>query len=100
MLNIKKVWSKDTICVHCNSGFKVMDRVGDLPGYRTVYYKPTGIANILSRSGATKKFRVIFNSEGGNFFRMVLPDSEVRCQLSPNGLYYLNAADRDNSVLL
>ena len=31
---------------------------------------------------------------------MVLPDREVRFQLSPNGLYYFNAADRENSVLL
>ena len=47
-----------------------------------------------------KKFRVIFESEGGNFFRMVLPDREARFKLSPNGLYYFNAADRKNSVLL
>ena len=31
---------------------------------------------------------------------MVLPDREVRFQLSPNGLYYLNATDRENRVLL
>ena len=31
---------------------------------------------------------------------MVLPDREVKFQLSPNGLYYLYAADRENSVLL
>ena len=31
---------------------------------------------------------------------MVLPDREVRFQIIPNGLYYFNAADRDNIVLL
>ena len=31
---------------------------------------------------------------------MVLPDREVRFQLSPNGLYYFDTTDRDNSVLL
>ena len=51
-------------------------------------------------SRATKKFRVIFDSEGGNFFRMVLPNREVRFQLSPNGLYCFDASDRENSVLL
>ena len=35
LLNIRKVRSKDAIRVHCNSRFKVMDRVGNLPGYRT-----------------------------------------------------------------
>ena len=31
---------------------------------------------------------------------MVLLDREVRFQISPNGLYYFGAADRENSVLL
>ena len=77
-----------------------MDRVGDLPGYGTVWYKPTGITNIFLMSMATKKFRVVFDSEGRNVFRMVFPDRGVRFQLIPNGLYYFDAADRDNSVLL
>ena len=51
-------------------------------------------------SRATKKFRVIFDSEGGNCFSMVLPDREVRFQLIPNGLYYFDATDRENIVLL
>ena len=51
-------------------------------------------------SRVTKKFRVIFDSEGGNFFRMVLPDRKVKFQLSPNRLYYFYAADRENGVLL
>ena len=51
-------------------------------------------------SRVTKKFWVIFDSEGGNIFRMVLPDREVIFQLSPNGLYYFDAAERENIVLL
>ena len=31
---------------------------------------------------------------------MVLPDREIKFKLSPNGLYYFEAADRDNRVLL
>ena len=41
------MWGKDTILVHCNSAVNIVDRVGDLPGYRTVWYKPIGIANTL-----------------------------------------------------
>ena len=51
-------------------------------------------------SRATNKFRVIFDSEGVNFFRLVLPEREVRFQLSINGMYRFDAADRENSVLL
>ena len=74
LLNIRKVRSKDAIRVHCNIGVKVVDKVSNLPSYKTVLYEPTGITNILSMSRATKKFRVIFDSEGGNFFTVVLPD--------------------------
>ena len=77
-----------------------MDRVGNLPGYGTVWYEPTGIAIILMMSKATKKFWVVFDSEGRNFSRMVLPDREVRFHLRPNGMYYFNTADRESSVLL
>ena len=31
---------------------------------------------------------------------MVLPDREVRFRLSPNRLYYFDAADRENSLLM
>ena len=67
LLNIRKVRSEDAIRMHCNSGVNSVDRVGDLPGYGTVWYEPTGIANILYMSRATKKFRVVFDSEGENF---------------------------------
>ena len=67
LVNIRKVWVKDAISVHCNSKVKIVDRVGNLPGNVTVWYEPTGIANILSMSRATKKFRVVFNSKGRNF---------------------------------
>ena len=67
MVNIRKVRDKDSIRVHCNSGVKIVDRVGDLPGYRNVWYELTGISNILSTSRVTNKFRVVFNIEGGVF---------------------------------
>ena len=62
MVNISKVRVKYAIWVHCNSGSKIVDRVGDLPGYVTVWYKPTGIAKILSMSRAKNKCRVVFNN--------------------------------------
>ena len=99
-MNIWKLLSEEAIQVHCNSGVNIVDRVGYLPGYGTVWYEPTGIANILSMSRATKKFRVVFNSKGRNYFRLVLPDRGVRFQLSPNGLYYFDAVYRESSVLL
>ena len=65
LVNIRKVRGEDAIRVHCNSGVKIVDRVGDLPGYGTVWYEPTGISSILLMSWA-KKLKVVFDSKGGN----------------------------------
>ena len=46
LVTIRKLWDKDAISVHCNSTVKIVDRVGDLPGYGNVLYEPTGIDNI------------------------------------------------------
>ena len=100
LVNIKKARGKDTISIHCNSGAKIVDRVSELPSYGTVWYKPKGIANILSMSRATKKIRVVFDSEGGNIFRIVLPYREVIFQLIHNRLYYFDSKDREISVLI
>ena len=99
-MNIRKVRGKDAIRVHCNSRVDIVDKDDDPPGYRTVWYELTGIANILSMSRSTKKFRVVFEIECGNCSSMVLLDREVRFQLSTNGLYYFGSVDRENSVLL
>ena len=36
LLNIRRVRSEDAICIHCNIGVKVVDRIGNLPVYGTV----------------------------------------------------------------
>ena len=67
LVNIRKVWGEDAIRVHCNGGVKIVDRSRDLPGYKTIWYKPTRIANIPLMLRATKKFQVVFDIKGGNF---------------------------------
>ena len=99
LVNISTVQGKDAIILTCNSGVKIVDRFGDLSGYRTVRCKLTDITNILLMSRAKTQLWVIFDSKGGDLFRIVLPDREVRFQLIPNGLYYFGDADRESSVL-
>ena len=99
LVNIQKVQYKKAIWVQCKSGNKVFNQVGEIPGYVTVWYEPTGIANIISMSRVKRKYQVVFICEGRNYFRMVLPDREIRFQLIPNRLYYFNAIDWENTVL-
>ena len=60
LVNIRTVRGKDAIHAHCNSGAKILNRVGEPPGHRNVWYKLTGITNIILMSRATKKFQVFF----------------------------------------
>ena len=46
LMNIRK--TAEGMCIHCNAGSCLTNYVGDLPGYRTVWYDPKAIANILS----------------------------------------------------
>ena len=94
VVNIWAVQDEDAIHVHCKNGANIVNQIGNLPGYKTVCYEPTVIANILSMSRVTRKFRVVFDSEEGNLSRMVLLYRELRFQLIPNVLCYSGAIDR------
>ena len=66
--------------------------VGDLPGYGTVWYHPTGISNILSLSRDIKIFTITYDSANGNEFCMHKGNGEDRLfRQSENCLYFWNA---------
>jgi hypothetical protein len=37
---------KKALSPHCNAGIATVDKIGDLPGYRTVWFYEDGISNI------------------------------------------------------
>ena len=88
--NIRKF--NRTLDIHCNAGVVSTDMVGDLPGYGTVWYHPTGTANILSLSRYIKIFTITYDSANGNEFCMHKGNGEDRLlRQSENGLYFWNA---------
>ena len=74
--NIRKV--NRTLDIHCNAGVVSTDMVGYLPGYGTVWYHPTGIANILLLSRSSKIFTIKDDSANGNEFHMHKENGEDR----------------------
>ena len=88
--NIRKF--SRTLDIHCNAGVASTDMVGDLPGYGTVWYHPTGITKILFLSRAIKIFIITYDIANGNKFRMHKENGEDRLfRQSENGLYFWNA---------
>ncbi|KAI2501035.1 Reverse transcriptase (RNA-dependent DNA polymerase) [Fragilaria crotonensis] len=61
--------------IHCNAGVASTKLIGELRGYGTVWYNPTGIANILSLAKAKERgYRVTFDTEEGNAFHLTKHD--------------------------
>ena len=87
--------------IHCNAGIASTNQVGELNGYGTVWYHPDGIANILSLSRVKEQgYRVVYDSEGGNHFKVIKSDGTIRTfSESKRGLYYLDTSNdsKDNS---
>ena len=82
----------NTMDIHCNAGITSTRLIGELRGYGTVWYNPTGIANILSLSKAKERgYRVTFDSAAGNAFHLHKTDGTERVfKQSLKGLYYLD----------
>jgi Reverse transcriptase (RNA-dependent DNA polymerase) len=86
--------------IHCNAGVSTTNLIGELRGYGTVWYNPTGIANILSLAKAQERgYRVTFDTEKGNAFHLTKHDGNVRVfKQSPKGLYYLDTNEAHDEV--
>eukprot|EP00934_Nitzschia_sp_Nitz4_P002894 Nitzschia sp. Nitz4//scaffold489_size5144//2753//5083//NITZ4_009231-RA/size5144-processed-gene-0.2-mRNA-1//1//CDS//3329552900//2884//frame0 len=89
--------------IHCNAGRRRINRVGELPGYGTVWYDPEAIANILSLRNVKTKYSVQFDSNQEGSFIVTKPDGETfHFTESQNGLYYLDTTitQPDETVLV
>ena len=84
--------------IHCNAGIASTKLIGELRGYGTVWYNPTGIANILSLAKAKERgYRVTFDTEEGNAFHLTKHDGTVRVfKQSPKGLYYIDTKEEQD----
>eukprot|EP00536_Pseudo-nitzschia_multiseries_P001602 jgi/Psemu1/3663/gm1.3663_g len=48
--------------IHCNAGVVVVDMIGNLPGFGTVWYQEGGMANILSLSSVSDQYRITLDT--------------------------------------
>ena len=76
--------------VHCNAGSRLTNLVGDLPGYRTVWYDPKAIANILSLRQVRDHYHITYDSSHRKFIVTKPSGKEFMFHESEGGLHYLN----------
>ena len=86
--NIRR--SSEGMRVHCNAGSWLTNPVGDLPGYRTVWYDPKAIANILSLRRVRDHYHITYDSAHRKFVITKPSGKEFVFQESDGGLHYLD----------
>jgi len=70
--------AKKALSLHCNAGIAMVNKIGDLPGYGTVWFYEDGIANILSLNNLKKKYRVTYDSTAYDCFEVHKADGTKR----------------------
>eukprot|EP00957_Ditylum_brightwellii_P197747 15065318-Ditylum_brightwellii.AAC.3 len=85
--------SQPTVNVFCNgklmTNIQRSDLIGDLPGFKAIWYQPDGIANVLVLASVQEGCHVMYNNHHENCFLVERSDGMVRkFQQSERGLYY------------
>ena len=98
VLNIRKV--QDSMTVKGNGGLLTTNMKADIHNYGEVWFDPSAITNILSLKNVREKYRVTFDSDGGNTFIIHRPDkADLRFDLHGDGLYYHDPAGHQLSLV-
>jgi hypothetical protein len=79
--------SKITLELARNAGTRTTKKIADVPGYSTVWYDKTAIANIFRLSELKKKHRVTYDSEKEDAFIVQMNNNTLKFEYSPEGLY-------------
>ena len=89
VVNIRRV--RDRMKIQCNAGTRVTNLVGDLPGYRPVWFDSRAIANVLSLKLVKERYHIKYNSREKEGFVVTKPDGQqFNFVESSSGLYYLD----------
>ena len=76
--------------VHCNARSCLTNLVGDLPRYRTVWYDPKAIVNILSLRWVRDHYHITYDSSYRKFIVTKLSGKEFAFHESKGGIHFLD----------
>ena len=82
--------------IQCYARIWVTNLVGDLPGYRPVWFDSRAIANVLSLKLVKEKYHIHYNSSEDDGFVVTKPTGEkFKFIQSASGLHYLDTTIQD-----
>ena len=79
--------SKKILDMHTNAGNKLLTLEADLPGYDSVYYNPSHIANILGFAPMAAKHRITYDNAKEDAFLVHRPNGIMKFTKTKEGLY-------------
>ena len=82
--------------IDCNTGSRLTNLIGDLPGYGTVWYDPNAIANILSLRQVRDRYHISYDSSLQKFIVTKPSGKEFVFQESNGGLHYLDTTHQQD----
>jgi hypothetical protein len=85
--------SKTNLELVTNAGTRTTKKIADVPGYSTVWYDKTAIANIFGLSELKKKHRATYDSEKEDAFIVHMNDTTLKFECNPEGLYTYKVSD-------
>jgi hypothetical protein len=85
--------SKTTLELATNAGTRTTKKIADVPGYGTVWYDKTTIANIFGLFELKKKHRVTYDSEKEDAFIVHMNDDTLKFECNPEGQYTYKVFD-------
>jgi hypothetical protein len=85
--------SKTTLELATNAGTRTTKKITNVPGYGTVWYDKTAIANIFGLSKLKKKHRVTCDSEKEDAFIVHMNNNTLKFECNPKGLYTYKVLD-------
>jgi hypothetical protein len=86
--------SKTTLELATNAGTRTTKKIANVPGYSTVWYDKTAIANILGLSELKKKHRVSYDSEKEDAFIVHMNNDTLKFECHPERLYTYKVSDK------
>jgi hypothetical protein len=85
--------SKTTLELATNAGTRTPKKIANVPGYGTVWYDETAIANIFGLSELKKKHSVTYDSEKEDSFIVHMNNTTLKFKCNPKGLYTYKVSD-------
>jgi hypothetical protein len=86
--------SKTTLELATNAGTKTTKQVADAPGFGTVWYDKTAIANIFGLLELKKKHRITFDSEKEDAFIVHMDKGNMKFKCNPKGLFTFEVSNK------